>query len=102
MPLVILDVVDDDGDLVRVIWIGTERTKSLLNEERQTLSRSGEDDGLATWYVKALAEEFSVAEDFDISAPELFDNKIALLARRISVTMSGNDTGLLKRLGNEF
>lgn len=61
MSKIILNVVDDDSDFVRVVWVGAHGAHSLLNVERQRLSGTGKNNSLTARDVKAFTEKFGVA-----------------------------------------
>lgn len=99
---IILYVVDNDGDFIRIVGVGTQRTQSLLNVQREGLGRSGENNGLHIGHVETFAEKFGVAEDFDIAASEVVDDMLSDESGSFSVTMSGGDIGGFEGVGDGF
>ena len=100
MSKVILNVVDDDSDFVRVVGVGAHGAHRLLNVERQRLSGAGKNDGLTARDVKTLTEKLGVAQNFELAFAKIFYNGGASLFGCLSVTMSGGNAGAGKSVGD--
>ena len=58
---IILNVVDNERDFIRVSRVGAKRSHSLLNKKSKRFSWAGENDGLHIGHVETFAEKFGVA-----------------------------------------
>ena len=94
--LEIVHVIEDQRLLIRIARINSQCAHRLLNKKRQRSRRAREDHAIHVRHVKALAEQIDVAQNFNLPAPKLLDDLIAIASRSVAVEMLRTDARLVE------
>ena len=100
VPQIILNMVNDNGDFVRIVRVRAESSHGLLNKQSKRFGRSGKNDGLTIRDVKPFSKKFSIAKDFNFAIAKIFNDTCAESFCSIAVAMSGGNACVSERLSN--